>query len=181
MEDSKKDSIKDFLLITITSLVIVFLVRAYIAQPFVVSGASMEPTFHTGEYLIVDQVSYKVGEPQRGDVVIFRYPVVPSKFFIKRIIGLPGETVRIEGLDVFIKHKDQDEFTQLEESYIEFEKDSFTETVLEDDQYFVMGDNRVASLDSRFWGPLGSEYIVGKAMFRLFPLNKIDYLPGVTN
>lgn len=173
-----KESIKDFFLIAIVSLIIVFLVRAYIAQPFVVSGASMEPTFHTGEYLIVDQITYKFEKPQRGDVVIFRYPVLPSKFFIKRIVGLPGETIKIEGFNVYIKGPSEETFTQLEESYIEFKQDSYLETELDDGQYFVMGDNRVASLDSRIWGPLEESYIIGKALIRLFPVDKIDLQPG---
>ena len=110
MDEKKKDSIRDFLFVTITSLALVFAIRTYIAQPFVVSGASMEPNFHTGEYLIVDQLSYKINKPAREDVIIFRYPMMPSKFFIKRIIGLPGETVRINGEDVFVKQPQEEEF-----------------------------------------------------------------------
>lgn len=177
-QEQKKESFKDFLIVTLISLAAVFLIRTYIAQPFVVSGASMEPTFHTGEYLIVDQLSYKFSEPQRGDVVIFRYPVIPSRFFIKRIIGLPGEIIKIEGQEVFTKRKAEDPYAKLEEDYIEFPKDSFMEITLQDDEYFVMGDNRLASLDSRSWGPLEESFIVGKAFVRLFPLNKLDFLPG---
>jgi signal peptidase I len=173
-----KESIKDFLLITITSLVVVFLVRFYIAQPFIVSGASMEPAFHTGDYLIIDQISYELDEPQRGDVVVFKYPLVPSKFFIKRIIGLPGETVKVEGLDVHVRTGDDQEFEKLNQDFIEFSKMSDIEITLGDNEYFVMGDNRAESLDSRTWGPLDGELIIGKALIRLFPINKIDISPG---
>jgi signal peptidase I len=179
MEPKKKESFKDFLFITVTSLILVFAIRTYIAQPFVVSGESMDPTFHTGEYLIVDQLTYNFNNPQRGDVIVFRYPVMPSKFFIKRIIGLPGETIKIQGEKVFIKESDTLDFIEIKEDYIEFEKDTFMETKLEDDQYFVMGDNRLASLDSRIWGPLDEDFIVGRALVRLFPIDKLGILPGV--
>lgn len=178
MEEKEKGSLKDFIFVTLISLAIVFFVRTFIAQPFVVSGASMEPAFHTGEYLIVDQLSYHFSNPKRGDVVVFKYPVIPSRFFIKRIIGLPGETVKVENEEVFIKKLGSNEFYKLSENYIEFPKDSFVETTLNNDQYFVMGDNRMASLDSRVWGPLDEKYIIGKAFVRLFPIDKIDFLPG---
>ncbi len=178
MEEKKKESFKDFIMITITSLVLVFAIRTYIAQPFVVSGDSMIPTFHTGEYLIVDQLSYRFKGPQRQDVVIFRYPVMPSKFFIKRIIGLPGETIKIENGKVFVKEINQENFFELEENYIELKKVDRLEITLSDNQYFVMGDNRLASLDSRIWGPLEKDYIVGKAFVRLFPVNKLGIFPG---
>lgn len=161
-----------------TSLLMVFLVRTFIAQPFVVNGASMEPTFHTNEYLIVDQLSYELGTAQRGDVIIFRYPLIPSRFFIKRVIALPGETIKISGTKVEIKKPGEKTFTTLDEPYIQFQKESYLETTLSNDEYFVMGDNRMASLDSRSWGPLKESFIVGKAFVRLFPPSKIDFLPG---
>ena len=138
----------------------------------------MEPTFHNGEYIIVDQLSYKFSEPKRGDVIVFRYPVIPSRFFIKRIVALPEETIKIDGEEVLIKQKGEDEFRILNEQYIEFPKNNFVEKTLADDEYFVMGDNRIASLDSRIWGPLKKDNIIGKAFVRLFPLDEIDFLPG---
>lgn len=169
---------KEYIVLIGTSLLMVFLVRTFIAQPFVVNGSSMDPTFHTNEYLIVDQLSYELGSPSRGDVIVFRYPLIPSRFFIKRVIALPGETIKITGSKVEIKKRNEEEFFTLEEPYIEFEKESFVETILANDEYFVMGDNRLASLDSRSWGPLKSSFIVGKAFLRLFPPSKIDFLPG---
>lgn len=161
-----------------TSLLMVFLVRTFIAQPFVVSGSSMDPTFHTNEYLIVDQLSYELGSPKRGEVTVFKYPIIPSRYFIKRIIGLPGETVKITGTKVEIKEKGSDKYFTLDEPYVKFPKESYVEMTLKDNEYFVMGDNRLASLDSRTWGPLESKFLVGKALVRLFPLSKIDFLPG---
>jgi signal peptidase I len=156
----------------------VFFVRTYIAQPFVVNGASMDPTFHTGEYLIVDQLSYELSHPNRGEVIVFRYPLIPSRFFIKRVIALPGETIRITGTKVEIKKVGEDSFFTLDEPYVEFQKEDNLETTLANDEYFVMGDNRLASLDSRSWGPLKQSFLIGKAFVRLFPPSKIDFLPG---
>jgi signal peptidase I len=160
------------------ALLIVVPVRYFVAQPFIVSGASMENTFHTGEYLIIDQVTYRFEEPDRGDVIVFRYPQDPSKFFIKRVIAIPGETIDIQGNVVKLIQKDGTNVT-LDEPYIKTmaENTSLTET-LGDREYFVMGDNRDASSDSRVWGVLNKEKIVGRALFRLFPFTKIDVLPG---
>jgi signal peptidase I len=170
--------VREYTILIGTSLLLVFFVRTFVAQPFVVSGASMEPTFHTNEYLIVDQLSYELTKPKRGEVIIFKYPLIPSRYFIKRVIGLPNETVKINGLKVEIKLPNSDEFFTLEEPYVEYEKDSFVEVILAEDEYFVMGDNRMASLDSRSWGPLKESFIVGKAFIRLYPPAKIDFLPG---
>ncbi len=178
MREKLFQTIREYTVLIGTSLLMVFLVRTFIAQPFVVNGASMEPTFHTNEYLIVDQLSYELGTPKRGEVIIFKYPLIPSRYFIKRVIGLPGETIKISGSKVEIKKTDLDEFFTLDEPYIEFEKESFVEMTLAQDEYFVMGDNRMASLDSRSWGPLKESFIVGKAFIRLFPPSKVDFLPG---
>jgi signal peptidase I len=178
MKEKFLQTAREYTVLIGTSLLMVFLVRTFIAQPFVVSGASMEPTFHTGEYLIVDQLSYELGDPKRGDVIIFKYPLIPSRFFIKRVIALPGESIKITGNKVEIKEVGSDSFVTLEEPYVEFPKESVVETTLASDEYFVMGDNRLASLDSRSWGPLKESFIVGKAFVRLFPVSKVDFLPG---
>ena len=135
----------------------------------------MSPTFENGQYLIVDQISYRLGEPKRGDVVIFKYPYGHGEYYIKRIIGLPGETVKIDGENIQIMNKENPEGITLDQSYIKYKKDSFVETVLEDDEYFVMGDNRAASSDSRIWGPLKEEFVTGRAVLRLYPFS---LLPG---
>ncbi len=164
---------------TVIALIIVIPIRMFVAQPFIVSGASMENTFHSGEYLIVDQVSYKLHKPERGDVIVFRYPKDPSKFFIKRVIGLPGDTVNITGDTVTIINTTHPEGFILDEDYIKSMKNSTNLTeVLGEREYFVMGDNRDQSSDSRMWGVLQEERIVGKAFLRLFPPQTFDYLPG---
>jgi signal peptidase I len=161
------------------ALLIVLPIRMFIAQPFIVSGASMEETFHTGEYLIVDQVTYRFHEPTRGDVIIFRYPRDPSKFFIKRIIGLPGDTITIDGSTVTIFNDTYPEGVELTESYIKSMEPNTVQTeTLGDREYFVMGDNRDQSSDSRVWGVLQEENIIGRALVRLFPVNDVEILPG---
>jgi signal peptidase I len=160
------------------ALIIVVPIRLFIAQPFIVSGESMENTFHTNEFLIIDEISYRFEEPKRGEVVVFRYPKDPSKYFIKRIIALPGESIDIQGDVVTITQTDGTSMT-LAEPYIKtmIRNTSLTET-LGDREYFVMGDNRDASSDSRVWGVLNREKIVGRALIRLFPFTKIDLMPG---
>jgi len=169
--------LRELITFAVVALVIVVPIRLFIAQPFIVSGESMYPTFDTGQYLIVDQLSYKLHEPERGDVIIFRYPNNPSKFFIKRIIALPGETLELIGSDVFVTTTDG-ERAQIDEPYVNMQRDSTLVTTLKEDDYFVMGDNRLASLDSRTWGPLNREYIVGRAYVRLLPFSGIGFLPG---
>lgn len=179
MEETKNSwSFKDFIVVALLTIVIVLPIRIFLAQPFIVSGSSMLPTFETGQYLIVDQVSYNFNDPDRGDIIIFRFKETPGKFLIKRIIGLPGETVKIEGNDVFVKMVDSDEFVQIEEEYVVVEKGSTVEKSLGEEEYFVLGDNRLNSLDSRYFGAIEKDLIIGRAWLRLFPLNKIDYLPG---
>ncbi len=161
------------------ALVIVIPIRMFIAQPFIVSGASMEDTFHTGEYLIVDQVTYKFNEPTRGDVIVFRYPRDPSKYFIKRVIGTPGDTVAIDGNIVTIFNETYPDGLVLDESYIKsMEPNTELKETLGDREYFVMGDNRDQSSDSRVWGVLQEENIIGRALVRLFPVNEAGVFPG---
>lgn len=164
------------------ALIIVIPVRWFIAQPFIVSGASMENTFHSGEYLIVDQVSYRFNEPEAGDVVIFRYPRNPSTFFIKRIIGVPGDTISIDGNVVTISNDEHPNGYVLDEDYIkDMAPNTFLTEELGEREYFVMGDNRDKSSDSRTWGVLQEENIIGRAFIRLFPLNEVHLFPGKYN
>lgn len=163
-----------FILIT---LLIVIPFRIFVAQPFIVSGDSMVPTFRNGEYLIVDELSYHLRTPERGEVVIFRYPKEPSKFFIKRIIALPGETLTIAGGEVEITTTSGTHFA-LTEPYVKSESLSDLTQTLGASEYFVMGDNRNASSDSRFWGPVTERHIVGRAFIRLLPIAHAEFLPG---
>src|SRR3989344_4815130 len=172
--------LRELLKFAAIAIIIVIPIRVFIAQPFIVNGSSMVPTFEDGDYLIVDEISYRFNDPERGDVVVFRYPNDPSKFFIKRIIGLPGETLKIVGSKVFIKNnKKGDE--ELYESYVVYPAQNNIEITLNDDEFFVMGDNRAQSSDSRSWGPMPKKFLVGRALIRLLPPNQIGYLPGKIN
>lgn len=178
-EERRNHPLLEIIRFTIIAIIIVIPIRMFIAQPFIVSGASMETTFHNGEYLIVDQVSYYLHAPARGDVVIFRYPRDPSKYFIKRIIGVPGDTISIDGNVVTVKNAEYPDGIILNETYIaEMTPGAPIKEVLGDREYFVMGDNRDHSSDSRVWGVVSEDRIVGRAFLRLFPPTAIDYLPG---
>ncbi len=142
-EPKLKSEIWEFFKFAVIAVLIVAPIRLWIAQPFIVSGSSMVPTFENGDYLIIDELSYKLSEPKRGDVIVFRYPKNPSQFFIKRIEGMPGET--INGV------------------------------VLSSGEYYVLGDNRPNSSDSRVWGPVKSELIVGKTLVRLWPISALGF------
>ncbi len=179
---NQSNSIRGILLFALIILVIVLPIRLFVAKPFIVSGTSMYPTFDTWHYLIIDQLTYRFDEPQRGDVVVFRFPQNPSRFFIKRIIALPEETITLNGNEVRISNEAHPEGFILDEPYLspDYLKGSQLTTTLGDDEYFVMGDNRKASADSRYWGPLELDRIVGRAYVRLFPFTTIDILPGST-
>ncbi|MDQ3089668.1 MAG: signal peptidase I [bacterium] len=162
-------------------LLIAFLVvvpfRKYVAQPFIVDGASMDPTFANGEYLIVDELSYHFNDPERGSVIIFKYPKDPSKYFIKRLIGLPGEIVKINQGEVTIINNENPEGVKLDEPYIKYEKSDTASYTLGAKEYFVLGDNRYGSSDSRVWGFLPEENIVGRPLIRFWPPG---FFPGAS-
>jgi len=174
---SGENSVWEFVKVVIISLLIVIPIRTWIAQPFIVEGASMVPNFHNGEYLIIDEISYAMTAPKRGEVIVFRYPLNPSEYFIKRIIGLPGEIVAIRGGIISIKQPDSSETLVLGEPYIPDKVSTGPDETVElgENQYFVMGDNREASSDSRAWGPLPKGNITGKVFVRLWPLNKAGF------
>jgi len=136
----------------------------------------MLPNFENRDYLIVDEISYRFSKPGRGDVIVFKFPKDRSQFFIKRIIGLPGETVSIEGGAVFIK-TDQEKLKVDEVQYLSgdnAETEGSVEAVIGDDEYFVLGDNRDASSDSRSWGLLSRKDIIGRAWVRAWPFNRAN-------
>jgi signal peptidase I len=178
VKKEKEWSFKEFIVFILITFAIVLPIRAYIAQPFIVSGESMDPTFATGQYLIVDQITYRLSEPDRGDVVVFRLPQDPSRFLIKRLIALPGETVKIDGEIIYVKKVGAEDFIQLNNDYVTHPKSTNLEETLEEDEYFVLGDNRANSLDSRFFGTIDRKFLVGRALVRLFPFNKINWMPG---
>ena len=193
-----KEFIKETLYIVVISLIIVLPIRKFIAQPYMVSGASMDNTFQNGNYLIVDEISYRFEEPKRGEVIVFKTPPkglelqgLPANktvYYIKRIIGLPGETVEINGDEVKIYNKENPDGKVLTEPYIYINKlvpsqfsDIKLKTTLGPNEYFVMGDNRHNSSDSRMWGIMPRANIVGKTFLRLFPFNEISVNTGDYN
>lgn len=175
---SKFKSLLEGALYFASAFVLALFIQTYIARPFIVNGQSMYPTFKNGEYLIVDEISYRFGTPERGDVVVFKAPPTPDKYFIKRIIGLPGETVIGKEGTVTIINKEHPKGFLLNETFLKDMRTGTFEVSIPEDAYFVMGDNREGSFDSRSWGPLPKENVRGRALVRLFPLNRIDLLPG---
>lgn len=190
---SNKQSFWELVKFAFIALIIVVPIRVLIAEPFVVSGSSMFPTFENGNYLIIDKISYELSKPKRDDVVIFRYPgdpknnlernflsrfFDPGKYYIKRIIGLPGETIDIRGSVVTITNAEHKDGFNLDQPFVENAANNTTHFELKDDEYFVMGDNRNASSDSRYWGGVKKEFIAGRAFLRLLPLSKINIWPG---
>ena len=166
---------------TVAAIGLALLIRFFVAAPYIVSGSSMEPTFYDLHYLIVDRLSYDFENPQRGDVIVFDLPQDTSRALIKRVIGLPGETVVLNGSSVSVINAAHPEGFTLTEPYLD-PKDlggaSDMRVTLGQDQYFVLGDNRKVSADSRLWGALPREDIVGRVFIRLFPITKIGILPG---
>lgn len=177
-EKTKMQSFWELVRFAFIALIVVVPIRIFIAEPFIVSGSSMVPTFTNGDYLIVDKVSYRLSNPKRDDVVVFRYPGDTTKFFIKRIIGLPNETVDIKGNDVTITKGDKTTILKIDQPYVKNPANNETHFELKGDEYFVMGDNRGASSDSRYWGAVKRNLLTGRAFIRLLPINKIDILPG---
>ena len=165
-------TVREIVEVVVIAVVTVFIIRHFLVQPFLVSGASMEPNFSDGNYLLIDEVTYRFREPHRGEVVVFRYPKEPSTFFIKRVIGLPGDKISIQNGKVSVNDH------LLDEKYLSsvFQSSDDFSTTLKADQYFVMGDNRSHSFDSRSWGPVTKEEIIGVVRFRVLPLNELGVL-----
>ncbi len=179
-EKSSWQNVREWFQVIVIALIVALPIRFFIAEPFIVNGASMDPTFSTGQFLIVDRVTYRFENPHRGDVIVFEYPNNPSVYYIKRIIGLPGETVSIKNGKVTIINTEHPAGFELTEPYIDASHISVdtSKEVLGATEYFVMGDNRAQSSDSRVWGPLEKHFIVGRPIVRLLPVNNIGILPG---
>ena len=164
----------DLFKIAIIALVIVLPIRYFLFQPFIVKGESMAPNFNTGDYLIIDEISYRFSDPQRGEVVVFRYPKDTTQRFIKRIIGLPGETVDIKNGEVSIA-KDGKNIV-LNEEYLPENLKTLGEVniILKFNEYFVLGDNRDYSFDSRAWGVVPRSDVIGRAFLKIFPITSLS-------
>ncbi|PIT94109.1 signal peptidase I [Candidatus Falkowbacteria bacterium CG10_big_fil_rev_8_21_14_0_10_43_11] len=163
--------------VVIISLAIIIPVRYFLIQPFYVKGASMEPSFYDHEYLIIDEITYRFREPERGEIVVFKYPNDPSQYFIKRIIGLPREKVEIKDGQIYVYTKDANRRVKLDESYLEPGTETLTSVdgikELGADEYFVLGDNRNYSKDSRSFGPVKRSFVVGRVLFRGWPFSRV--------
>ncbi|MBI5230116.1 MAG: signal peptidase I [Candidatus Magasanikbacteria bacterium] len=158
----------------IFTIVTIFVVRTFLFKPFYVRGASMETNFFDHEYLIIDEVSYRLNEPKRGDVIVFRYPNDPSQYFLKRVIGLPGETIMVRNGRVIVINKDFQNGIVLNEGYLRpsLRTPGDISATMKTGQYFVMGDNRPASWDSRGFGPISGSAIVGRVWVRGWPFDR---------
>lgn len=163
--------------IVAVSLIIIIPIRMYVIQPFIVEGASMSPTFEDGQYLIIDEISYRFSLPQRGDVIIFHPPSDSKTYYIKRVIGLPGETIELREGHIYIYNEEYSEGFRLNEAnyLINSRITQKGKTVLKDDEYYVVGDNRDNSLDSRRFGPIGPKAIKGKVLIRAFPVSEFSF------
>jgi signal peptidase I len=155
--------------IALIAFILVIGLRVFVFQPFLVRGASMEPNFHDWDYLIVDEISYRFRAPERGEVIVFQFPNDPSQRYIKRIIGLPGETIHIEQGEVTL-YSAGEKIELNEQEYLESPTTlGSVRVVLGEGEYFVMGDNRQYSSDSRAWGVLPEDKIIGKTFIRVLP------------
>ncbi len=152
------------------------LIRYFLFKPFYVKGASMEPNFQDNQYLIIDELTYRFRAPERGEIIVFHYPPDPSEYFLKRVIGLPGEHIKIADGQVTIYNSQHPEGLVLDETYLPkgLQTSGSVDMVLGPTQYFVMGDNRPYSFDSRSFGPIDRSVIVGRAVFRGWPLNDLE-------
>jgi signal peptidase I len=161
--------------IAVIAIAAVFLVRTFLVQPFLVSGTSMSPNFSNGDYVLVDELTYRIRPPERGEVIVFHDPEDYSTYFIKRIIGLPGERVTIASDTVTIYNASHPQGFALDESYLpQGLVTSGDETyTLSSSSYLMLGDNRTASYDSRSWGPLPAKNVVGLVRIRLWPPDAI--------
>jgi signal peptidase I len=164
----------DFIKTVAMIVVIAFAIRIFALQPYIVEGQSMEPTFQNNDYIITEKVTYRLKEPARGDIVIFHPPDNPSINYIKRIIGLPGDQIEVKGEAVYVNG------TKLNESYLASATQGsnlnqpLAKTTVSADEYYVMGDNRDHSRDSREIGAIPKQNVVSHIWFRLLPLNSIE-------
>ena len=189
IDDNKTESIKDFVFemikVLIVSLIIIVPIRAYVVQPFYVDGASMEPNFHDGEYLIVDEISLRFKQPERGDIVIFHPPTNPKVYYIKRVIGLPNEVIDIKNGEIRVFEQDSPEPLIIDESkylgndYLLRPSEKY-HLKLGATEYYLLGDNRPNSLDSRRLGAIDISHMKGKVVLRAFPFDKFTVIKAPT-
>ena len=168
-------SLLEVLEVAVIAVVAVFVVRTFFVQPFLVSGSSMSPNFSNGDYVLVDELTYHFRAPERGEVVVFHDPQDYSTYFIKRVIGLPGEHVVIKNDTITVFNSAYPNGLALDETYLPQGTDTSGnyDYALSSSTYLLFGDNRPFSFDSRSWGPLPAQNIVGLVRVRLWPLNEM--------
>ena len=159
---------------TVLLTVLIYVAVNFATGRFRIEGSSMEPSMHPNQYVLVDKLSYMLGDPKRGDVIVFNYPQATERDFIKRVIGLPGETIRVQGGVVYVND------VPLEEPYIAAPPSYENTWTLGPDEYFVLGDNRNSSSDSHAWGPLARHYFIGRAILVYWPPDLWGTVPHYT-
>jgi signal peptidase I len=169
-----RQMIIESLKVVAVAAVTVFIIRYFLFKPFYVKGASMEPTFQENEYLIIDEITYRFRQPMRGEVVVFKYPDVQRDYFLKRIIGLPGERVKVTDGKVTVYNTQHPEGIVIDEKYLSAEILTVGEQdiTLNDHEFFVLGDNRPLSYDSRRFGPVDRDQLVGRVILRALPISR---------
>lgn len=160
--------------ISLIALAIVIPIRYFLFQPFFVRGESMDPNFADGDYLIIDEITYRFKSPERGEVIVFRAPTDASQRFIKRIIGLPGETVKISNGQIAITNASRDKVLNETEYLDGTQTGGDINVTLKNNEYFVLGDNRPFSYDSRRFGPIVKDSIIGRVLIRAWPFNSFN-------
>ncbi len=172
-------AIFDFLQSIVVVMAIMVMIYLFVMSPQEIKGASMEPSFVNGEYILTNKILFKLRDPERGDVVIFKSPSNPEIDYIKRIIGLPADTVSLKNNVIYVND------TKVEEPYLAAGISIFggsylrenQEVIIPEGKYFVMGDNRPHSADSREFGPIPKEDFIGKAFLRYWPFTKLGLVP----
>ncbi len=180
-EKGQSWSIKELAKFALIAAIIVIPIRFFVAEPYLVRQTSMLPTFENNDYLVVEKIGTRFREPERGDVIIFRSPTQEGKTLIKRIVGLPGEIIRVRDGKTFIRAATSSaDFLEIEEPYVKNPSAIIeAETILGENEYFVMGDNRGASLDSRSWGPINKDSIIGRPLVRMYKFSSASLWPGM--
>ncbi len=168
-QELRKKEWYDFVETILFAFILAFLIKSFILQISYIPTGSMIPTLNDGEAVLVVRIPYYFREPERGEIIVFKYPLDPSKEYVKRLIGLPGDTVEIKQGNVYVNGK------LLEENYVKRKSDdNYGPVKVPKDSYFVLGDNRPVSVDSRYWGFVPKKNLVGKALLLLWPPRRIQ-------
>ncbi len=166
--------------VVILAAITIIAVRSFLFKPFVVEGQSMQPNYFEKEYLLIDELSYHLRAPERGEVIVLRAPIIQKEYYLKRVVGLPGERIKIENNKVIIFNDQYPQGKVIEENYLTQSTSGTTTVQLGPDEYFVMGDNRGESYDSRKFGPIPKNSIVGRTWIRGYPFNRITLFHAPT-